>query len=197
MSGETESNVSGWTVDTLKSHALAIIDCDRSTALVVQNDIHEALAVQERNLLRLMAEKDLRDAQRFEAQQKAVGDALLAAKEAVQTALQSAEKAVTKAEMAADKRFDGINELRGMANDLSLRFATIEALNGVRDKIDGINGLATKVTQIEARTAGMTAEKAAGQSQQNWGIGVGIGIVVVAVQTLLHFLPAVSVIPGK
>jgi len=52
-----------------------------------------------------------------------------AAKEANRIALDAAEKAVLKAESAADKRFEGLNELRGMVSDQQARFATIEIVD--------------------------------------------------------------------
>src|SRR5688572_16340560 len=57
MSGETEKQVSGWTVDTLKEHLEAVISGN-----------------------------DARYNQRFDAQEKAVSAALAAAKEAVSKA---------------------------------------------------------------------------------------------------------------
>ena len=84
---------------------------------------------------------DLRYQQRFEAQsdalaaaflsqQTAMQTALQAAKEAVQAALAAADRAVAKAETAADKRFEALNELRQMLNDMVATLMTrVEALN--------------------------------------------------------------------
>jgi hypothetical protein len=84
---------------------------------------------------------DLRYQQRFEAQgdalaaaflsqQKAMETALQAAKEAVQAALAAADRAVAKAETAADKRFEALNELRQMLNDMVATLMTrVEAIN--------------------------------------------------------------------
>lgn len=78
MGGETEQSVSGWTVDTL--HSL---------------------------MVRLLAEKDKRDEQRFDAQEKALADALLAA-----------ERAGAKAEGTQEKRLESLNEFREQQKDL-------------------------------------------------------------------------------
>ena len=88
MSGETEKEISGWTVDTLHSH-----------------------------IKRLMEEADLRYQQRAEAQAQGVKDALAAAEKAVAAAMNAASLAVTKAELAAEKRFDSVNEFRGQLKD--------------------------------------------------------------------------------
>jgi len=71
----------------------------------------------------LLAEKDLRDQQRYDAQTKAVETAMAAQQTAMRAALDAADKlnatiitnqkeAVAKAEIAAEKRFDLLNELR-------------------------------------------------------------------------------------
>ena len=106
MSGETENNVSGWTVDTLREYMLKQ---------------HEDLKV-------LLAERyDTQTkavSSAFLAQQTAMQTALAAAERAVSTALLSAEKAVTKAEIAADKRFESVNEFRGQLADQVASFPT-------------------------------------------------------------------------
>lgn len=100
MSGETDQDVSGWTVDTLRDNIQRQID----------------------NLIRLLDE-------RYQTQTKALDAAFVAAQTATSTArgedqrnlataLSSAEKAVSKAEIATEKRFDGVNEFRQAFADL-------------------------------------------------------------------------------
>lgn len=79
---------SGWTVDTVHEHLTA-----------------------------LYREKDLRDQQRFDAQQLALRDALISQEKAVNAALSAAQEAVQKAETAAEKRFDSVNEFRAQLAD--------------------------------------------------------------------------------
>ena len=109
MTGETRSDESGWTVDTL--HAL-------------------------------MNERDIRYQQRFEAQQKALQDALLAAEKAVSTAMASADRAVLKAETAAEKRFEGVNEFRATLADQAARLMPRQesevSLAAMREKVDSV-----------------------------------------------------------
>ena len=73
-----------------------------------------------------------------------VGLLISAQKEGVKTAMDAAEKAVAKAEIAADKRFEGLNELRGMASDWRTEFArqsTVDLqIKGISDKIEGLRG---------------------------------------------------------
>ena len=124
MTGETRSNASGWTVDTL--HAL-------------------------------MNERDVRYEQRFQAQQKALQDALLAAEKAVSTAMASADRAVLKAENAAEKRFEGVNEFRATLADQAARLMPRQesevSLAAMREKIDAA---LIRVNTIEASKHGAT-----------------------------------------
>lgn len=77
-----------------------------------------------RRLDQAMREKDLRDQQRFDAQQKALIDALQSAALAVTAALTAANTAVGKAEVANEKRLDGVNEFRRTVEDLTKFLAT-------------------------------------------------------------------------
>ena len=124
MTGETRSEESGWTVDTL--HAL-------------------------------MNERDVRYEQRFQAQQKALQDALLAAEKAVSTAMASADRAVLKAENAAEKRFEGVNEFRATLADQAARLMPRQesevSLAAMREKIDAA---LIRVNTMEANKHGAT-----------------------------------------
>lgn len=88
MSGETETNISGWTTDTLRS-----------------------------DIYRILEEMDRRYQQRYEAQQEGVAAALAAQEKAVNAALIAADRAVIKAELAAEKRFEAVNEFRATLAD--------------------------------------------------------------------------------
>lgn len=76
-------------------------------------------------ILTLLAEKDKRDEQRFQANKEAINAALLAA-----------EKAVAKAEAAAEKRFEGVNEFRAQLADQARTLASSEKLDSVIQRID-------------------------------------------------------------
>jgi hypothetical protein len=72
-----------------------------------------------------------------------VGLLINAQKEGVKTAMDAAEKAVAKAESAADKRFEALNELRGMAADWRTEFAR-------QSTVDlQIKGLETRLYSID------------------------------------------------
>jgi len=106
MSGETESSVSGWTVDTLREHVLRLLSDDRRL-------LDERYASSQRLL-----------DERYATQTKALDAAFKAAEAAVDRALASAEKAVSKAEAAAERRFEGVNEFRQTLTDQAATFLT-------------------------------------------------------------------------
>ena len=95
-------------------------------------------------LLALINERDQQYRQRFDAQEKATGDALTAVKEATAAALTSANTAVTKAELANERRFESVNEFRGALRDQQGQFIT-------RPEYD------TQHTALEQRTAKLEA----------------------------------------
>lgn len=124
MSGETEKQVSGWTVDTLKEYVIALIGDT------------------EKRLIEADAAAEKANQQRFDAQQQGVKDALTAQKEAVAAALVAAEKAVLVAETNAEKWRMNANEWRGSMLDRETKFAMrteVEAeLKGVRMEISSL-----------------------------------------------------------
>jgi uncharacterized tellurite resistance protein B-like protein len=121
------------------------------------------------NMRELMDERDVRYQQRYDASQKALEAALLAADRAVQAALLAAKEAVTKAELSADKRFELLNELR-------TGVATADQLEAL-EKI--VNALVSRVDRAEASLAGGNARLR--------GIYAAIGAAV-AVVTIIAFV---------
>ena len=109
---------------TLQEHLKALRDADRDAQTRLEN------------------ERDLRYQQRWEAQNKAVETAMIAAEKAVNAALQSAERAVGKAEIATEKRFESVNEFRAQLADQSSTLLTrTEYLAGhkaLEEKITGV-----------------------------------------------------------
>lgn len=115
----------------------------------------------------LYAESDLRYQQRYDAQQRALDAALLAAKEAVQAALAAAKEAVAKAELSADKRLELLNELRtGVATTEQL-----EALEKV------VTELSKRLDRSEGHSQGLSA---------GWAyLLAGIGAVATVIAVVL------------
>jgi hypothetical protein len=109
------------------------------------------------HLLALLAEKDLRDQQRFDGQQQALTAALLAADTAVRAAQAAAEKAVAKAEAATEKRFESVNEFRKTLSDQTASFPSRVELQALADRVAD---LATRLDKAEGRNRGVSASVA-------------------------------------
>lgn len=140
---------------------------------------------------------DLRYQQRFEAQgdalaaaflsqQKAMETALQAAKEAVQAALAAADRAVAKAETAADKRFEALNELRQMLNDMVATLITRVEFNTLKERVDRLEG---RFDRLDGRTEGTKGTKDDGRSN--------LALVASFIGILLALLAAVATFLGK
>jgi hypothetical protein len=147
---------------------------------------------------------DLRYQQRFEAQsdalaaaflsqQTAMQTALKTAQEAVQAALAAADRAVSKAELAADKRFEALNELRQMLNDMvATLFPRIEAesrFKSITEKMDALSkGNADKIETnakrleaIDGRLNLLAGEKTGGQASRDQAramVALGISLLI-------------------
>ena len=138
MSGETKAQISGWSVDTLKEYADRRID--QSERLLQGAD----------------AAAELRNDQRFTAQQQAIKDALIAQKEAVAAALAAAEKAVLVAEQNAEKWRAASNEWRAAMNDRErILMPRLEAEQGLKSVSDGLKLLSSRVEKSEGRREGL------------------------------------------
>lgn len=153
---------------------------------------------------RALADKDLRDQQRYDAQTKALEAAMVAADKAVQAALLAAEKAVNKAEVAAERRFESVNEFRGQLADQQRTFlprqeyqvqhealgdkldATAKTLS---DRIeanskminDALLGLGVYRADVEARRVSRNETRA----QTNWSTGMIVTVAFSIVAALI------------
>jgi hypothetical protein len=152
---------------------------------------------------------DLRYQQRFEAQsdalaaaflsqQTAMQTALQAAKEAVQAALAAADRAVAKAETAADKRFEALNELRQMLNDmvatLITRVEAVQRFDGITEKVDAhgrrTDALEARFNTLSGSLHGTTVgrEKTMDSSRANLGVVVAVIASLIALGGLVWTL---------
>lgn len=146
MSGETEAEVSAWTVDSLRFHfeqRFTAQEAAVTAAIQAVRELHTAV----------LAERDDRYGQRFDAQEKALVLALAnvdrefherirQVQEETRVAMAAAEKAITKAEIATEKRFDAVNEFRAQQADVIATFARKSEIDqriaGLAEKLDSI-----------------------------------------------------------
>jgi hypothetical protein len=93
-----------------------------------------------------IADMELRQQQRFDAQTKAVDAAIIAQRAAVDAALIAANQATAKAETATDIRFQAVNEFRGQLADQATRFITrVEVEAAILRNTERIAELAAKL----------------------------------------------------
>ncbi len=101
--------------------------------------LHEHLGSRLDAMERLAEERESHNVERFAA-----------AQDRVRVAMDAAEKATVKAETAIDKRFDGVNELRGALSDqaglmlprteyAAQHKSMVEKIDGLKDQIGSLN----------------------------------------------------------
>lgn len=138
-------------------------------------EVFDRIEEDQKHALRLLDERDRQYAQRFEAQQEALGAALLAQKEAVANALSAAKEAVNKAEEASNKRFDSVNEFRSQLNDQALTFMskdTAEARFAAVEEKTSNN--TNRLNDLQATSAG---------SSSTWALIGGAILLFIAIGT--------------
>lgn len=167
MSGETETNVSGWTTDTL--HGLMI-------SLFAE---HEARHQQRYNHIEeMLHERDVRFNQRFEAQQQAL-----------YAALASQQQAVDKAEVADARRFDSVNEFRGQLNDQVTTFISRTEVKAMIDALVArVEASDTRSAEkIEFNSSQIEHMRARGQ-----GIQASLGAIVAGIGALAALIGIIA-----
>jgi hypothetical protein len=117
----------------------------------------------------LMAERDRRYEQRFEAMDEKTG-----------LALTSSEKAVGKAEVATEKRFDSVNEFRSTLSDqaahLLPRREADAKFSAYEDKLDDVKKEILSIQQSISVIAGAKTQQGESQQKSQWVIGLCIVI---------------------
>lgn len=130
-------------------------------------------------ILAIIAERDRQYGQRFDAQEKAVINALAAAEKAVTTAMAAAEKAVIKAEGAAEKRFEAVNEFRAQLRDQAGTFM------GRAESSAKFNDIERRLDNMEQSVNKKMGESQGAQNTWGWIVGAG-GFLLAAVTLFLR-----------
>ena len=191
MSGETEASVSGWTVDTLHSHILSLMEVmqdslrheigrEREFADSRLDDLRAAVRSQSDDRIRILDE-------RYATQTKALDAAFKAAEQAVAVALANAEKATIKAEDASERRFEGVNEFRKALSDQTQTFIPRAEYETAREALTArVNFNADRVAALELRLTsrldlGEGADKGEDHRRTEQRLDIGQLVAVVAV----------------
>jgi len=163
VSGETEAQVSGWTVDTLHELVRNLNSAQDEHRRLMQDELDRRLSGLQIQVdgrmdgLRMSTQQSMSELrmslnERYETQTKALDAAFKAAEKAVETALASAEKAVAKAEIASDKRFESVNEFRQQLSDQTASFPTRNEVNTRLDSIAAdVHRNAEEIRALELR----------------------------------------------
>lgn len=191
MSGETEADISGWTVDTVRAHFATMLD-ERDRR---DGERYDAL-------VQMIAEADRRYEERFVAQnkamevaftasEKAVTAALTAQKEASSADLLAQKEAVGKAEIASEKRFESVNEFRASLSDAQARNISrteVEQINkSFTEKIEDLRVRQSNTESLTLSNAAQVQGNAAGSQRAQTlvfgliGATVAVGGVLLAV----------------
>lgn len=171
-SGQTASDPSGWSVDTLKDY-----------------------------MERLVHEHDRRFEQRFSAQEKAVEAALNAASLAVEKALASAEKATTKYEADVERWRQANNEWRAAMLDRETKFLTNDAYHAAHTslvaKVDdlihsqiryvNVDTFIARIDAMDSKVDDLTRSRDLNQGRQI-AMTAAIGVVFAALTIALRFV---------
>jgi hypothetical protein len=173
VSGETEASVSGWTVDTLHSHLLTLMNDmrdalrqeiarEREFADTRLDDLRSATRNQSDDRIRILDE-------RYATQTKALDAAFKAAEQAVAVALANAEKATAKAEAASERRFEGVNEFRKALSDQTSTFIPRAEYDAAHSALtERVSANAARVDALELRlTSRLDLGEGAGKGEQN------------------------------
>lgn len=162
MSGETREKVSPWTIDSLREYMDS-----------------------------MLAASDLRYQQRFDAQEKAVRDALAAAEKAVAAAMSAASLAVTKAEISAEKRLDSVNEFRGQLRDqaatLLPRIEAAQRFGAIESQLERVGTASADHLANSAGKSSITGTL--------WGVVGAVGGAIIAA-LIVAFILAVGSRPS-
>ena len=132
MSGETESQESGWTTDTLHAHMAKLFEAVWREMNLVRDRMEHDFRLQDERMDRQQGEQERRtrialnahetalNVQR-ETSQREVGVAAQTSEKAVTAALDAQKEAVQVAQVAANQRADSMNEWRRSLDDVLTR----------------------------------------------------------------------------
>lgn len=171
MSGETEKDESGWTIDTIKYYTDEKFDAVAESITNLKEMLDE----------RYRTQTKATDAA-FVAQQEAMKTAFIAADKAVQTALLSAKEAVNKAEMANEKRFESVNEFRGQLNDQANTFMPRTEVAAIQIRnTERIQDLTDRMNLYTGSRNGAYA-----------AIGVAVSIAAIATSIFIYIITSIT-----
>jgi hypothetical protein len=184
--------------ETLREHRatnsealLALADATKLAALAVKAAADASATAQDlRYQQRFEAQSDALAAA-FASQQQAMTVAFTVAEKAVAAALAAADRAVSKSELAADKRFEALNELRQMLNDMvASLLPRVEAMQLFKALEDKIGAAVARIKSNEDRLNLTTGEDTGDRrTKADIRLLIGLGItLMLAALTIIGFI---------
>lgn len=186
MSGETEKDVSGWTVDTLRSHVASKIDAlDRT----VQERVGYLKDLQERH-----AELDLREFQSIKSEIRShleeahrthqtllniSSERAAAMKELIQSTISSMERAIGEAKGNMETRFNQVNEWRQTYGDLARSNISSDVFDEFKKNVE------TQLSTFSAYIAANSGERRGVRTV--WGVVTSAAVAAAAVVAIISF----------
>lgn len=164
------------------------IDANAARVERLNGELQKIIQLVDERITKIMDERNVQYAQRFDAQQKALADALSATKESAANALQAikettsntlaaAKEAVLKAEDANNKRFESVNEFRATLQDQATKFISKDEANARLIGLqEDVAALTKRMDNDNSRSEGMASLWAL--------IGAGV-LLAIAVMTFI------------
>lgn len=222
MSGETDRNVSGWTVDTLHSHLLQLLDERLATVETRFDGMDKANDVLAATVNRVPTDVDRQVSQlkavhdeRFHSLEDSIGDLAASMVVRFQERDTRSEREARDNKIAVDAAFAAAkeavaenNKSSALANDKSEASFTkqIDALaNAVDSKFQATGGqvddlkaavaaLTTQVSTLGQTVASQRTQANEARTQQNWSTGVITASVLAGLSLLVAIVVAVALI---
>jgi nitrogen regulatory protein PII-like uncharacterized protein len=140
---------------------LAFIQARQDAFESAHKEIHDQAeqARKDRGIMQkeMMAERDQRYAERFEASQEALREASKASRDAIEAALKAAKEAVDKSEVSQTKQADAtFVKVENLGKALSDVMPRVEAVNRFNEMVKSIDELKLEVRTLAAEKAGKT-----------------------------------------
>jgi hypothetical protein len=115
----------------------------------------------------LIASRDQQYSQRYETSQESVKTAFAALSESTRTAMAAADKAVLKAEAASEKRFESVNEFRGLVTDQQRTFMPRAEAEQIMSNMD------KKIEEVKTKISGLMDERKGAHDGTLYLIAIG------------------------
>lgn len=212
MSGETEKSVSGWTIDTLRSHLLGVIEelSERANRQFAGQEraVEIALRGQERAVEVALSASNKEFHEHLSQARIEAQTALAAVERTREIQMRGSERALDIASKELDERMAKLNEFRGALADAQatmipraeakllvdaigerLEAETRQLNQRVESNAAALVLVTQDVATLRARLAAQASSSNDSRGYNQWVIGTVVVIAVSFIQVIVHYLP--------